>query len=160
MNNTSDNGFDTSFDNFASDHNFRAGDEVELLIGDRTDLGFKATINNRYEGLLYHNEIFEQVRPGELKRGYIKQVREDGKIDLSLQQQGYEHIIGSRDVIMQQLRANQGVLPYGDKTTPEEIYRKFNISKKAFKKILGALFKERLIIIKDFEIRLVDRYGE
>lgn len=134
MSNSTDTDFNSTFDDFLSDHNFRAGDEVELLIGDRTDLGFKATINNRYEGLLYHNEIFEPVNPGEVKRGYIRQVRDDGKIDLSLQQQGFEHVIGSRDVIMQQLRTNQGILPFGDKTNPEEIYRKFKLSKKLLRK--------------------------
>ena len=139
---------------------FLPGEEVELLIGDKTDLGFKALINNQHEGLLFHNEIFDIIKTGDVRRGYIKQLREDGKIDLSLQQQGYKHIVANRFTILSKLRANKGVLPYGDKTAPEEIYQNFNLSKKAFKKIIGALFKERLIVVNDYEIILVDTYGE
>lgn len=136
------------------------GEEVELLIGDKTDLGFKALINNQHDGLLFHNEIFDVIKTGDIKRGYIKQIREDGKIDLSLQQQGYKHIVANRFTILSKLRANKGVLPYGDKTPPEVIYQNFNLSKKAFKKIIGALFKERLIVVNDHEIILVDTLGE
>ena len=139
---------------------FLPGEEVELLIGDKTDLGFKALINNQHEGLLFHNEIFDIIKTGDVRRGYIKQLREDGKIDLSLQQQGYKHIVANRFTILSKLRANKGVLPYGDKTAPGEIYQNFNLSKKAFKKIIGALFKERLIVVNDYEIILVDTYGE
>ncbi len=139
---------------------FVPGEEVELLIGDKTDLGFKALINNQHEGLLFHNEIFDTIKTGDIKRGYIKQLREDGKIDLSLQQQGYKHIVDNRFTILAKLRANKGILPYGDKTSPEVIYENFKLSKKAFKKIIGALFKERLIVINDNEIILVDTLGE
>ncbi len=131
------------------------GEEVQLLIAEKTDLGFKAIINNRYEGLIFQNEVFENLQPGDLKRGYVKQVRDDGKIDLSLQQQGYVHIEDTKHIILQHLQKNKGTLALGDKSNPEDIYRELKISKKAFKKTIGGLFKERLITISDFEIKLV-----
>jgi uncharacterized protein len=132
-----------------------SGDEVELLIAEKTDLGFRAIVNNRYEGLIYENEVFGNIYPGETKRGYVKLIRDDGKIDLRLQPEGYGHIEESRHVILKALEENNGTLPLGDKSPPEEIYSKLNISKKAFKKTIGALFKERLITISDYEIKTV-----
>ena len=140
-----------------SNANFRVGDEVQLLIAEQTDLGFKAIINNMCEGLLYENEIFEELRTGDVKRGFIKQKRDDGKIDLRLQQPGYDHIVSTKHIILEQLKAHGGLLPLGDKSSPEEIYKLLKISKKAFKKTIGGLFKERLILIRDLEIRLIDQ---
>ena len=135
----------------------RTGDVVQLLIAKQTELGYRTVINNRYEGLLYPNEVFEPLRVGDVKQGYIKQVREDGKIDLSLQQQGYAHIENNtKHPLLQKLKDNKGVLPLGDKSSPEEIYRQLKMSKKVFKKTIGGLFKEQLITIGDFEIRLVE----
>lgn len=131
------------------------GDEVELLIAEKTDLGFKAIINNNHEGLLYQNEIFDELNPGDRKRGYIKQIREDGKIDLRLQPEGYSHIEDTKLIILKKLEANKGTLSLGDKSTPEDIYQQLKISKKAFKKTIGGLFKERKITISDYEIRLI-----
>ena len=131
------------------------GDEVELLIAEKTDLGFKAIINNNHEGLLYQNEIFDELNPGDRKRGYIKQIREDGKIDLRLQPEGYSHIEDTKLIILKKLEANKGALSLGDKSTPEDIYQQLKISKKAFKKTIGGLFKERKITISDYEIRLI-----
>ncbi|MCX6291028.1 MAG: S1-like domain-containing RNA-binding protein [Bacteroidetes bacterium] len=130
------------------------GEEVQLLIAEKTDLGFKAIINNRYEGLLYQNEIFDEIKEGDVKRGYIKQVRDDGKIDLRLFREGYSHIEDTKLVILQYLESNKGVLALGDKSSPEEIYQQLKISKKAFKKTIGGLFRDRLITISDFEIKL------
>ena len=137
--------------------NFNTGDEVQLLIAEKTDLGFKAIINNMCEGLLYHNEIFDQLNIGVVKRGYVKTIRDDGKIDLSLQQQGYIHIEDTKHQILRQIELNNGVLSLGDKSSPEEIYHQLKISKKAFKKIIGGLFKERLITVSDFEIKLSNK---
>ncbi|MFI5220224.1 MAG: S1 RNA-binding domain-containing protein [Bacteroidia bacterium] len=131
-----------------------SGAEVRLLIAQPTELGYKAIINNQYEGLLYTNEIFEPLHEGDVKKGFIKQVREDGKIDLSLQQQGYGHIADLKQLLLQELKNHEGFLPLGDKSSPEEIYRQLKISKKAFKKTIGGLFKEKLITLSDFEIRL------
>lgn len=136
------------------------GTKVTLLIGDRTNLGFIVLINNKEEGLLYHNEIFETINEGDVKTGYIKKLRNDGKLDVSLQNFGYRHIEESANVVINKLKANGGLLPVGDKTPPEEIYNTFGISKKAFKKITGALYKKRLISISDYEMHLIDERGE
>lgn len=131
------------------------GAEVRLLIARQTEFGFKAIINNQYEGLLYRNEIFQPLEEGDVIPGFIKQVREDGKIDLSLQQQGYAHIKDTKQILLQQLKAHNGILPLGDKSSPEAIYQQLKISKKAFKKTIGGLFKDQLITPGDFEIRLL-----
>ena len=133
------------------------GDEVQLLIAEETDLGFKAIVDNLYEGLLFRNEVFEKLQPGDIKRGYVKQVRDDGKIDLRLFKEGYDHIEDSKTVVLKKLEANNGTLALGDKSSPEDIYSQLGISKKAFKKIIGGLFKERLIVISDFEITLIEK---
>jgi predicted RNA-binding protein (virulence factor B family) len=131
-------------------------DAVQLLIAEQTDLGFKAIINNQYLGLLYKNEIFEPLQTGDRKKGYIKQIREDGKIDLSLQPKGYEHIEDSKYKILHLLENNKGVLELGDKSSPEEIYQALKLSKKAFKKTIGGLYKDTLISIEDFKITLLE----
>jgi predicted RNA-binding protein (virulence factor B family) len=133
------------------------GDEVKLLIAEKSDLGFKAIIDNSYEGLIYHNEVFEELKIGEKKRGFIKLLREDGKVDVSLQQQGYEHIIDSKHLILHYLKENNGILKLGDKSSPEEINQKLKLSKKAFKKIIGGLYKDQLISIGDYEIKLLEK---
>lgn len=131
------------------------GDEVSLLISEQTDLGFNAIINNKYIGLLYHNELFANLKPGEQRKGWIKKVRVEGKIDLSLQPMGYGHILDTKEVLLKALRENGGVILLGDKSTPEEIYERFQISKSAFKKAIGGLYKERIITVTDSEIRIV-----
>ncbi|HKR03273.1 MAG TPA: S1-like domain-containing RNA-binding protein, partial [Bacteroidia bacterium] len=105
---------------FADDstHDLIARTEVQLLIAQQTALGYKAIINNQYEGLLYENEIFEPLNIGDVRRGFIKQVREDGKIDLSLQQQGYGHIEDLKQLLLQELKDHKGILPLGDKSSP------------------------------------------
>lgn len=137
------------------DFDFNEGDEVSLLISERTDLGFNAIIENKYIGLLYHNELFANLKPGEKRKGWVKKVRVEGKIDLSLQPIGYGHILDTKDVILKELRENGGVIALGDKSTPDEIYERFQISKSAFKKATGGLYKERRIAISDFEIKVV-----
>jgi len=137
------------------DFDFDEGDEVSLLISEQTDLGFNAIINNRFIGLLYHNELFADLKPGERRKGWIKKVRIEGKIDLSLQPLGYGHILDTKDVILKELRENGGKISLGDKSSPEEIYSHFQISKSAFKKAIGGLYKERVITISDYEIKIV-----
>ncbi|TAH41906.1 MAG: RNA-binding protein [Bacteroidetes bacterium] len=132
-----------------------AGEEVQLLIAEKTDLGFRAIINNTMEGVLFHNEIFEDLQIAELRRGYVKLVRQDGKVDLRLQQEGYKHIEEAKFIVLNQLKQNGGALALGDKSSAEDISRQLKMSKKAFKKTIGGLFKERLISISDFEIRLL-----
>ncbi|MGV8878053.1 MAG: S1 RNA-binding domain-containing protein [Sphingobacteriaceae bacterium] len=143
-----------------ADIDIEAGDEVTLLISERTDMGYNAIINNKYIGLLYQNELFEEIHPGELRRGYVKKVREENKIDLSLQPIGYEHIINTKDALLKLLKENSGRLHLGDKSSPDEIYQQLKISKKAFKKATGGLYKERLITVSDHEIKLVPNGSE
>lgn len=130
-------------------------DEVSLLIADPTDLGYNAIINNKYIGLLYQNELFSYVHPGDVRKGWIKRFRPDGKIDLSLQPLGYGHILDFKVTLLEDLEQSKGVIPLGDKSSPEDIYTRFQVSKSAFKKAAGALYKERKIVISDHEIRLV-----
>lgn len=137
------------------DFDLEEGDEVNLLISEQTDLGFNAIINNTYIGLLYHNELFAHLKPGEQRKGWIKKIRVEGKIDLTLQPTGYGHILDTKDVILKELRENGGVILLGDKSTPEDIYDRFQISKSAFKKAIGGLYKERHITVGDHEIKIV-----
>ncbi|MBE9598325.1 S1 RNA-binding domain-containing protein [Pedobacter sp. MC2016-24] len=136
------------------DFDLEEGDEVSLLIVDRSDLGYNAIIDNKYIGLLYTNELFDELNPGEERKGWIKKIRVEGKIDLSLQPMGYGHILETKDVILADLKDSGGVISLGDKSSPEDIYHRFKISKSAFKKAIGGLYKDRLITVSDDEIRL------
>jgi predicted RNA-binding protein (virulence factor B family) len=135
----------------------KEGEQVEILIAEQTDLGFKAIIDNQYEGLLYKNEVFEPLEPGDFRTAFIRHIREDGKIDLRLQQEGYGHVKDMKEVLLLALKENQGALPLGDKSSPGDIYSRLNISKKVFKKTVGGLYKDKLITITDYEIKLVGK---
>jgi len=139
---------------------FSEGDEVNLLIAEKTDVGYKAIINNTHEGLLYHNEIFQPLNLGDARKGFVKYVREDGKLDLTLQKQGFKNVLDTKDLILQKLKDHHGILELGDKSSPEEITKLLRMSKKVFKKTIGSLYKDRLIIVRDHEIRLVDQLGD
>jgi hypothetical protein len=134
---------------------FEVGDEVQLYITDPGDLGYNAIINKRFAGLLYHNELYEHLNHGDIRKGYIKKIREGNKIDLSLNPLGYTHILDSKESILAKLEENGGTLDLGDKSSPTEIYKRLKISKKAFKKTIGGLYKDRLIEISDFEIKKI-----
>jgi hypothetical protein len=138
-----------------AEFDLEVGDEVNLMITDPGDLGYNAIINKKYAGILYHNELYERLHHGEVRKGYIKKIREENKIDLSLRPIGYTHILDTKESLLSQLEESNGVLTLGDKSSPEEIYRRLKISKKAFKKTIGALYKDRLIEIFDFEIKKV-----
>lgn len=138
-----------------SDLELKEEDPVILLIAERTDLGYNAIVNQRHVGLIYQNEIFEPLQIGDIKKGYVKKVREENKLDLSLQPIGYQHIIDAKARLLFILKANKGVLNLGDKSSPEDIYQKVKLSKKAFKKTIGGLYKDRLIEISDFAVKLL-----
>jgi len=129
--------------------------EVDLIIADKTELGYKAIINNSHWGLLYHNEIFKDLSKGEKSKGYIKEVRDDEKIDLSLYPIGYDKVDGISKQIMNTLASNNGFIPISDKSDANEIYSFFSCSKKSFKKAIGALYKQRFIEIDDTGIKLI-----
>jgi len=138
-------------------HDLEEGDEVRLLITEESDLGYSAIINQRFMGLLYHNEVFEDLKAGDQKTGWIKKIRDANKIDLSLQVIGFKHILDLKDSLMIELEECGGSISLGDKSSPEDIYNRLKISKKAFKKAAGSLYKERLVEISDFEIKLVPK---
>ncbi len=121
------------------------GEEVNLLIGDRTDLGVNVIINNIHSGLIFDNEIFRPIEKGDRIRGYIKNIREDHKIDVALQKQGYQNIEPNAARILAYLKMNKGYLNLTDKSNPAAIKVKLEMSKKTFKKAIGALYKQRVI---------------
>jgi predicted RNA-binding protein (virulence factor B family) len=131
------------------------GDSVEIIIYKYTDLGVKVIANNKYWGMLYQNEIFKNLRIGERMNAFVKKIREDGKLDLSLQTNGMAIVSEIQTVILEKLVENDGFLPYNDDSSPEDIYRYFNVSKKVFKKTIGTLFKDKKIIIAESGIRLI-----
>ncbi len=133
----------------------QVGQEVSLLVHEFTTIGVMCIIDNLYSGMLYKNEIFKPLEIGDVLNGYIKNVREeDGKIDLSLRKEGFKGIRNETDSIIENLRENDGFLPYGDDSTPEEIKKQFQMSKKTFKKLIGILYKQGKIVILDSGIKL------
>jgi len=134
---------------------FQVGQKVTLLIADKTELGVKAIINNSHWGLLYQNELFQTLSKGQKLDGYIKQIRDDKKIDLTLNQPSYAKVEPLAEQILNRLKAANGVLLLTDKSPPEAIYSEFAVSKKVFKQAIGALYKQRLISIDEDAIRLL-----
>ncbi len=130
-------------------------EEVDLIIVEKTDMGYRTIIDNSHLGMLYKNEVFQTLSTGQKLKGYIAKVRDDEKIDLVLQKPGYEKMEGLAQKIMEKLKACNGFLPVGDKSSPEIIYREFKISKKNFKKAIGTLYKNRLITIEENGIKLI-----
>lgn len=146
----------TKIEKFISDEGFyfKTGEKVSLLIADKTELGIKAIVNNTCWGLLYENELFQPVQKGQKLDGYIKQIREDHKIDLSLHQPGYGKVEELTDIILARLKDNHGFLALSDKSPPDAIYGAFKVSKKVFKQAIGALYKQKLVLIEKDGIRL------
>ena len=134
---------------------YAAGDEVDILVWQKTDLGFKAIIDNKYSGLLYENEIFTPLSAGMQLKAYVKQVREDGKVDLMLQKPGFAKVGDFSKTLLDYLREQGGRIALTDKSPAEEIYEVFGVSKKTFKKGVGDLYKKRLISLQDDAIVLV-----
>ena len=133
---------------------YRTGDQVELLIWQKSDLGLKAIVDGRYGGLLYDTQMFRSLRTGDRVKGYISQVRPDGKLDLSLQCPGQRGVEDFSAQLLRHLQMNGGQTPLGDKSPAEEVYALFGVSKKVFKKAVGDLYRQRLIEISDTGIRL------
>ena len=146
--------FDTSFPPYSH------GDEVDLLVWQKTDLGFKVIIDNRFPGLIYANQVFRDIRTGDRLTGYIDNVREDGKIDVMLQPTGWRMTKGLGDAVMEYLYSNGGVCTLTDKSPAEDIYQEFHASKKSYKKAIGDLYKRRLITLEPGCIRLVGNPGK
>lgn len=133
----------------------QVGDEVQLLAYETTDLGVNVIINNRYKGLIYGNEIFRTVQPGDPLIGYIKTIRDDNLVDVSLQKTGFDNVEPNARRILATLKAENGFLPLTDNSPPEAIYSALEMSKKTFKKAIGTLYRERKIVLEAEGIRLV-----
>jgi predicted RNA-binding protein (virulence factor B family) len=135
--------------------NYTVGQEVDLLVAEETAMGFKAIINNKHWGLIHKNEVFKFLRSGKQEKGFIKEVRSDGNISLSLQPVGEQLSSSLNAKILGKLRENNGVLPVSDKSDPAVISNLFGVSKGNFKKAIGALYKQGQIVIHADRIELV-----
>ena len=128
---------------------------VNLLIYKKTDIGYKAIINNLHLGLLHFNDVFRQLEIGDSIKGFIKHIRPDNKIDLASGVRGYARVTDEENHILSLLQDNNNYLPFNDKSSPEDIYTNFGMSKKTFKMTLGALYKQRKITFTQTGIKLV-----
>lgn len=135
---------------------FKQGDKVELIVANQTELGFKVIVNHQYWGLLYANEVFQPLYKGQTVEGYVKKIREDQRLDLSLQPLGFAKVEGITGDILDKLQQQRGFLALSDKSSPEAIYDTFGVSKKVFKQAIGTLFKQQKISIEAEGIRLVN----
>ncbi len=137
---------------------YAEGQEVEVLIYEQTDLGFKAIINDNHSGIIYENEVFQALDIGDTCKAYIKKIRSDGKLDLSLQKPGVNQSDEVSEIILQRLKEYDGFLEVNDKSQAELIYAQFGISKKVFKKAIGHLYKRRLITFVNDGIKMVNEH--
>ena len=134
---------------------YRTGDEVEVLIQQKTDLGFKAIVEGRFSGLIYQNELFRDIHTGDRMTAFVKTVRPDGKLDLVMQTSGKQHVNDFSEQLYQYLLQSEGgFCPFHDKSPAEEIYATFKVSKKTFKKAVGDLYKKHIILIENNGLRL------
>lgn len=128
---------------------YQPGEEVNILIWQKTDLGFKAIIENKFGGLLYDSEIFQPLHTGMVLKAYVKQIREDGKIDLVLQKLGFEKVDDFSKTLLEYIREHDGYTPLNDKSPADDIYAAFGVSKKTFKKAVGDLYKKHLVVLQE-----------
>jgi len=134
----------------------KEGEAVDLMVMKKTDLGFSVIVNQQHEGLIFDSDIFTKLNIGDKIKGYVKQIRDDNKLDISLQPIGFENFNDPNcELILKKLTAQNGILPVTDKSTPEEIYVQFGISKKAYKKAIGTLYKQRKITLEPDGIKLI-----
>ncbi|GEM80594.1 CvfB family protein [Vibrio superstes] len=136
-------------------HHYKANDQVELLIAERSDLGYKAIINGEHWGMIFSSDVIGKLFIGKRLKGYIKQVRDDGKIDLSLQKVGVAKMDDLSEKVVDLLNKKEGFLPLNDKSSPDAIFKVFRTSKGTFKKTIGGLYKAGLITIETDGIHLV-----
>jgi len=139
-----------------ADETLQAGQEVDALIFKETNIGFKAVINQKFSGLIYKNEIIEgSITVGDELKVYVKPIRQDKKIDLSLNPIGFKNVVSNVDLVLEALEEANGFLPFNDKSSPEKIREKFGVSKKVFKKIIGVLYKQKQILIEENGIKKI-----
>lgn len=144
-------------DNFISNEHLQveAGDEVDLMVFEESPLGFSCIIDRMHRGLMYRNDIYKEIQIGDELKGYIKNIRQDNLIDLSLQKPGFQNVLSSTDMILEYLQHNDGYLNLSDKSSPEEIAQQFAMSKATFKKSIGVLYRHRKVLIKEDGVYLV-----
>lgn len=130
------------------------GQEVDLLIFEETDLGLNAVIDNKYKGLIYENEIFQRIKIGTRTKGFVKNLRDDNRVDLSLQKQGYANVEPNAERILEKLKSNNGFLDLTDKSDSNYVMYQLEMSKKTFKKAVGALYRQKIIRIEEDGIYL------
>jgi len=136
---------------------FKAGDKVDLIIAGQSELGWNVVVNKKYLGLIYTSDVFKKLYPLSDEIGYIKTIREDGKIDVTLQKQGFvQNIDEFKQKILDKLEENYGLLYLTDDSSPEEIKEELQMSKKNFKKAIGGLYKENIIEILEDKIKLIN----
>ncbi len=138
-----------------NDKPFKEKQAIDLIIAGKTDIGYKAIINNSYFGVLYEADVFQKITFGQKITGFIKTIREDNKIDLTLQLNNQNSRDSLADKILRHLKNNNGELTITDKSKPEDIYKLFSVSKSNYKKALGGLYKKRLITISKDKVQLV-----
>lgn len=146
----------TKLNKFIKDQggDFKVGDEVEIVVAETTNLGYKVVVENEYWGLLYKNEVFQPIEVGDRLDAYIKEVRPDGKIDITLHSPEKNEVEDLGTIILKRLNESSGILHFGDKTDAAIIYREFGVSKKVFKRTLGMLFKAGKITLENERILL------
>ncbi|WP_221393280.1 S1 RNA-binding domain-containing protein [Dyadobacter sp. NIV53] len=133
----------------------KEGDQVDLLIWQKTDLGYNAIVNQYHKGLIYANEVFKDLKVGDAPKGYIKKIRPENKLDISLQKSSVEQIEPAAQQILDELKKGDGFLNLSDHSSPEEIYKRLEVSKKVFKKAIGGLYKSGTIRIAEEGIYLI-----
>jgi len=126
-----------------------AGEEVDLLVFETTALGFNVIINQQHKGLIYHTEIFQPIQIGDQLRGFVKLIREDNGIDISLQPKGVQRLEEGAEKLINYLKKHKGFIPLTDKSEPDDILKLLQMSKKNFKKSLGILYKQRLVRLEN-----------
>ncbi len=131
------------------------GDEVDLLVWQKTDLGYNVVVNQYHKGLIYANEVFQPLQIGDALKGYVKKIREENKLDISLQKTGYEVVEPVAKQILEEVEKGKGFLNLSDNSSPEDIYNRLKISKKVFKKAIGGLYKQGIIRITEDGIYLI-----
>ena len=134
---------------------FQKGDKVDLIMMNESELGWNVVIDKKYIGLIYTSDIFKKLYPLSEESGYIKAIREDGKIDVTLQPEGFENVDEFKQKILDKLNDSYGLLYISDKSSPDEIKDELQMSKKNFKKAIGSLYKDKAIEILDDKIRLL-----
>ncbi|WP_226064668.1 CvfB family protein [Kaistella polysaccharea] len=140
-----------SYDNLP----FQRGEKVNLIVAGESELGWNVVINKEYIGLIYTSDVYKRLFPLSEEVGFIKTIREDGKIDVTLQPEGYDNIDEFQKVILDKLELNYGLIYLSDKSTPEEIKEELQMSKKNFKKAIGGLYRDKKIEILEDKIRLI-----